>query len=183
MQNLIRYRAIVLFLCLQLLILFLYWAVFGTGAAYILGFMFAAVPDNTSTPLIVLRIAACIICYILVPIAALSRVLLIGKVYNYAERYSKDELVQKFINNLKHNKKFRMKFLFVIEAPLLLYIIISVIKSANLIDGLLMLGYYTIHCDLFFAYILLFAWIKNREFIKRFITKLFAKEIMKNMCL
>ena len=159
MQNMIRYRAIVLFLCVNLLILFLYWAVFGTGAAYILCFMFAAVPDNTSTQLIVLRIAACIICYILVPIA---------------EMYSKDELVYNFINNLKQNKKFRMKFLFVIEAPLLLYIIISVIKSANLIDGLLMLIYYTIHCDLFFAYILLFAWIKNREFIKRFITKLFT---------
>ncbi len=118
----------------------------------------------------------------------LLRLLVLPIAYGKLERKSKNEIIQKFIHNLKNNNKFRLKFLLFTELPVFLYIIfISIINIKDYLEdhnfnfshmdaNSYLIGDLKEICiailiimfcfDLFGSYLVLFLWWKIRGELK-----------------
>ena len=124
-----------------------------------------------------------LICYILLGFILL-RLYWLPVMYNICEHKLKNEIMQEFIYKLKNNNKFRRKFLFCIELPLLMFMLGSILYEIFItwdeIKPLMHLSWIfdivTLHFifllisiiffDLFGSYLVLFLWWKIRGELK-----------------
>lgn len=97
---------------------------------------------------------------------AFLRIIYLPILYTVLEKKSKNEIVQKFINSMKNNKKTRVIILLVTLLPVFLYVTYSVFaaSSADTEIFLFVLHYsgylllYTLGFGLFGSYLVLFLW-------------------------